>query len=146
MPDVQILTCWRGVRHLDQVLLMVKLQGLARPTGEDHQHSAEESVQHQHSVAVLCACVVRPLTITYYARVNLVPMGVKIPSACSAPPANLGTCAKIGIYSILWMLLFLLFFPVKVKKGHLFIHKTDNHLRGPLISSKGLGLGLELAE
>lgn len=79
-PDVQSLTCRRGIRRWDQLLLMVKLRGRARLTGADHQRSAEESVQHQHSAVFLCACVVRPLTITYYARVNLVQMGVKIPS------------------------------------------------------------------
>lgn len=82
--SVQILTCRRGVRRWDQLLLMVKLQGVAWLTGADHQRSTEESVQHQHRAVVLCACVVRPLTITYCARVNLVPIGVKIPSTRSS--------------------------------------------------------------
>lgn len=79
MPGVQSLTCRRGVQRWHQLLLMVKLQGRAGPTGADHQRSAEESMQHQHSAVCLCACVVRPLTITYYARVKLSQMGVKIP-------------------------------------------------------------------
>lgn len=78
MLGVQSLTCLWGVQRWHQLLLMVKLQG-AGPTGADHERSAEESVQHQHSAVCLCACVVRPLTITYYARVKLSQMGVKIP-------------------------------------------------------------------
>lgn len=79
MAGVQSLTCRRGVRRWGPQLLVVKLQGRAGPTGADHQRSAEECVQHQHSAVFLCACVVRPLTITYYARVKPSQMGVKIP-------------------------------------------------------------------
>lgn len=131
MRDVQSLTCRWGVRRRDQLLLMVKLLGRAWPTGADHQRSAEESVQHQHSACLsVCLCGQTSHNHLLYkgqsgadGSKNSFHMLLLL-ALEHAPKMEL--LVSSGRLSFFWQ--------DNGKKGGLFIPITGNHFRRPFIS------------